>query len=84
VEGTQFETRTENEDTKVVDLGDTAIANYRLIVTFKGPDLDVRRRYRATNVWAKRGGRWQIVGAHMAFVLDPHQAARLEGTGGVQ
>jgi hypothetical protein len=45
VEGTQFETRTENEDTKVVDLGDTAIANYRLIVTFKGPDLDVRRLY---------------------------------------
>lgn len=82
--GTQFETRTEHEDTKVVDLGDTAIANYRLVVMFTGPDLDVRRRYRTTNVWVKRGGRWQIVAAHMAFVLDPQQAAMLEGTGSAQ
>ena len=77
---TQFDTRTENEDTKVVALGDTAVANYRFVVTFKGPNLDVRRRYRTTNVWAKRDGRWQIVAAHMAFVLDPQQAAMLEGS----
>lgn len=80
-EGTPFETRTENEDTKVVDLGDTAIANYRLVVMFTGPALDVRRRYRSTNVWAKRAGRWQIVAAHTAFVLDPQQAAMLERSG---
>jgi ketosteroid isomerase-like protein len=67
--GAQFETLTENEDTKVVALGDTAIANYRFVVTFKGPNLDQRRRYRTTNVWTKRDGRWQIVAAHMAFVL---------------
>ena len=73
--GTPFDTRTENEDTKVVALGDTAIANYRFVVTFKGPNLDVRRRYRTTNVWVKRGGRWQIVVTHMGFVLDPQQAA---------
>ena len=77
--GTQFDTRTENEDTKVVTLGDTAIVNYRFVVTFKGPNLDVRRRYRTTNVWAKRDGRWQIVAAHMGFVLDPQQAAMLSG-----
>ena len=77
--GAQLDTRTENEDTKVVALGDTAIANYRFVVTFTGPNLDVRRRYRTTNVWAKRGGRWQIVAAHMAFVLDPQQAAMLAG-----
>ena len=83
-EGTQYDTRTENEDTKVVTLGDTAIANYRFVVTFKGPNPDIRRRYRTTNVWVKRGGRWQIVAAHMAFVLAPQQAAMLEGGGGAQ
>jgi ketosteroid isomerase-like protein len=79
--GTPFDTRTENEDTKVVvvGVGDTAIANYRFVVTFKGPSLDVRRRYRTTNVWVKRSGRWQIVAAHTAFVLDPQQAAVLSG-----
>jgi len=78
-QGTPFDARAENEDTKVVAWGDTAIANYRFVVTFKGPDLDLRRRYRTTNVWVKRDGRWQIVAAHMAFVLDPQQAAMLSG-----
>ena len=77
--GTGFETRTENEDTKIVPLGDAAIANYRFVVTVTGPNLDIRRQYRATNVWAKRHGRWQIVAAHMGFVLDPQQAAMLAG-----
>ena len=77
--GAGFETRTENEDTKIVPLGDAAVATYRFVVTFKGPNLDIRRQYRATNVWAKRDGRWQIVAAHMGFVLDPQQAAMLAG-----
>lgn len=78
-EGAGFETRTENEDTKIVPLGDAAVANYRFVVTVTGPNLDIRRQYRATNVWAKRDGRWQIVAAHMGFVLDPQQAAMLAG-----
>jgi ketosteroid isomerase-like protein len=77
--GTQLETVTWNEDAKVMVLGDTAIANYRFIVTVKTPSLDLRRRYRTTNVWVKRDGRWQIVAVHMAFVLDPQQAAMLSG-----
>ena len=59
--------------------GDTAIANYRFVVNFTGPNLDVHRRYRTTNVWIKRDGRWQIIAAHTAFVLDPKQAAMLAG-----
>ena len=70
-----------NEDMKVVRHGDTAIANYRFVVKVKGPSLDVLRRYRATNVWMKQDGRWQIVAAHMSFVLDPTQAAMLSGEG---
>ena len=57
---------------------------YRFVVTFKGPNLDLRRRYRTTNVWVKRDGRWQIVAAHMGFVLDPQQAALLERNGRAQ
>jgi ketosteroid isomerase-like protein len=77
--GAAFETVTANEDTKVMTLGDTAVANYRFVVTIKGPNLDLHRRYRTTNIWAKRNGRWQIVAAHMAFVLDAQQAAMLSG-----
>lgn len=77
--GAQVETVTETEDAKVMALGDTAVANYRFVVTVKGPNLDLRRRYRTTNVWTKREGSWQIVATHMALVLDAQQAAMLFG-----
>ena len=60
-------------------MDDTAIANYRFVVTVKGPKPDLRRRYRTTNVWVKRDGRWQIVAGHLSFLLDPQQAAMLSG-----
>ena len=59
--------------------GDAAVANYRFVVKVSGPNHNVHRRYRTTNVWVKRGNRWQIVAAHMAFILDPKQAAMLAG-----
>jgi ketosteroid isomerase-like protein len=77
--GGQVTVSAENEDMKVVGHGDTVIANYRFVVTIKGPNRHVQRRYRQTNVWMKRDGRWQIVAGHMAFVLDPKQAAMLSG-----
>jgi hypothetical protein len=61
-------------------LGETAIANYRFIVMVKGPNLHPRRRYRTTNVWTKRDGRWPIVAAQLGFVLDAQQAALSGGT----
>src|SRR4030095_13664968 len=39
--GQQFEASAENEDMKVTTHGDTAIANYRFVVKFKGPNVDV-------------------------------------------
>lgn len=77
--GPHVETSVTNEDMNVAAHGDTAIANYRFVVKVKGTNVDVERRYRATNVWMNRGGRWQIVAAHVAFVLDPKQAAMLSG-----
>jgi len=77
--GRHFEASAENEDMKVAAHGDTAISSYRFIVRIKGQNIDVHRRYRATNVWMKRDGRWQVVAGHMAFVLDANQAAVLTG-----
>ena len=77
--GQAFETSCDNEDVTVATHGDTAIANYRFVVKFTGPNVDVHRRYRTTNVWIKRDGRWQIIAAHTAFVLDAKQAAMLAG-----
>ena len=45
--GVPFETVTENEDAKILALEDTAIASYRFVVAFKGPNLDRRRQYPA-------------------------------------
>jgi len=77
--GVKIEMSAENEDMKVATPGDTAIANYRFVVKCKGPNIDLRRRYRVTNVWTKREGRWQIVAQHLSFVLDAKQAAMLSG-----
>ena len=79
--GRQLEMSAENEDMKVVRHGDTAIANYRFVVKVSGAAMNVSRRYRATNVWMKQDGRWQIIAAHMSFVLDRTQAAMLSGDG---
>jgi ketosteroid isomerase-like protein len=77
--GQPVEVSTATEDMKVVAHGDTAIANYRFLVDIKGPTMDVRRRYRTTNVWMKRDGAWQIVAAQMGLVLDATQLAQLWG-----
>ena len=77
--GVKIEMSAENEDMKVATHGDTAIANYRFVVKCKGPNVDLHRRYRVTNVWAKREGRWQIVAQHLSFVLDAKQASMLSG-----
>jgi ketosteroid isomerase-like protein len=70
------------EDLTVFALGDAAVAGYRFVVDITGNGIDIHRRYRTTNIWAKRDGRWQVVAAHTAFVLDPKQVARLAGQPG--
>lgn len=77
--GKPLTTTYDKEDLKIVSLGDAAVATYRFVVQFTGEGIDIHRRYRTTNVWAKRQGRWQVVAAHTAFVLDPKQAAKLTG-----
>ena len=80
-DGKHFEVSYEKEDLKIVMLGDTGVTSYRFVVKMKGPGVDVHRRYRTTNVWAKRNSSWQVVAAHTAFVLDPKQVASLQNGG---
>ena len=77
--GKVIEGSVDNEAITVAAYSDTAIATYRFVVKAKGENLDVSRRYCTTNVWIKREGRWQIVAAHGAFVIDAKQAATLAG-----
>ena len=77
--GKAFRVSAENEDVLVATSGDTAVANYRFVVKVTGENVNIHRRYRTTNVWARRQGRWQIVAAHTALILDAKQLATLGG-----
>ncbi|HET9218720.1 MAG TPA: nuclear transport factor 2 family protein [Terriglobia bacterium] len=77
--GKKIEMSAENEDVKVSSCGDAAVANYRFVVKVKGENLDIHRKYRTTNVWARREGRWQIVAAHTSLIFDMKQLAALGG-----
>jgi ketosteroid isomerase-like protein len=75
--GTPLQTSYQKEDIKVTALGNAAVSSYRFVVTLTGTNLDVYRRYRTTNVWMKRSGRWQVVAAHTSQILDATQLAHL-------
>lgn len=77
--GHALETSYTKEDLKIVGQQDAAVTSYRFVVKIAGGKVNVNRAYRTTNVWMKRSGRWQVVAAHTAFVLDPKQAAMLAG-----
>jgi ketosteroid isomerase-like protein len=77
--GAQIVTSYDKEDLNVTVHGDLAISTYRFVFTATGDAIDVHRRHRTTNVWAKRNGRWQIIAAHTAYALDPKQAMMLSG-----
>lgn len=80
--GKPVTTSYDKEDLTVVPLGDAAVTSYRFVVNINGENIKIHRRYRTTNIWAKRQGHWQVVAAHTAFVLDPKQAAKLAGEPG--
>jgi ketosteroid isomerase-like protein len=77
--GKEIQMSADNEDVKVASCGDAAVASYRFVVKVKAENLDIHRRYRTTNVWARRQGRWQIIAAHTALILDAKQLATLGG-----
>ena len=68
--GQPLESAYDKDDLKVViGHGDAAVTSYRFAVTFKGAGIDIRRRYRTTNVWVKRDGRWQVIASQATKIL---------------
>jgi hypothetical protein len=64
VSGTDTVTAARNEDMEVHQFGAvTAVVTGWLIVSGRGASGPFTRRYRFTDTWVKRDGRWQIVAA---------------------
>ena len=62
--GGETVTRARNEAMQVHDFGSTVIVTGWLSVASKSAQGTVERRYRFTDVWMRKGNRWQIVAAH--------------------
>ncbi len=73
VSGPDTVTAAGNEDMQVHRFGTTAVVTGWLVVRGRGPGGggSFERRYRYTDTWMKRGGRWQIVGAHDYLAVAP-------------
>lgn len=56
----------DKEDIRIVTQTDLAVTSYRFVIRIQMDDNKVTRRYRTTNVWAKRSGTWQVVAAQTA------------------
>lgn len=59
-----------NEDMRVHSFGTTAAVTGWLVVRGRGAGGAFDRRYRFTDTWMRRGGRWQIVAAHDYLVPE--------------
>jgi len=71
--GSDTVTAAHNEAMQVHRFGATALVTGWLVVQGRGSSGSFDRRYRFTDTWVKRGGRWQIVGAQDYFVPgNPH------------
>jgi ketosteroid isomerase-like protein len=57
----------DKNDLKVRAYGDDlAVTSYVIAARARFEETDLDRRFCITNVWARRGGRWQIVARHTA------------------
>lgn len=61
--GADTVTAARNEDMHVHRFGTTALVTGWLVVQGRGPGGPFDRRYRFTDTWVKRRGRWRIAGA---------------------
>ena len=54
----------DKSDIKIISRPDTAVTNYKFVVTIEHDGAQTKHAYRTTNVWMKRGARWQVVVGH--------------------
>ena len=64
LEGADRFTAASNEDMKAHAFGDTVVVTGFMITKGTGPAGSFERRYRFTDTWARRKGRWVLVAAH--------------------
>lgn len=64
VAGTDTVQTAHNEDMKVHRFGTTGVVTGWLVIGGRGSSGPFTRRYRFTDTWLRRAGRWQIVAAH--------------------
>src|SRR2546426_2085896 len=69
-----------NEAMQVHPFGSTAVVTGWLIVRGRGAGGPFDRRYRFTDTWLRRGGRWQIVAAHDYLVRTDRKSTRLNSS----
>ncbi len=70
VAGTDTVETAHNEEMMVHQFGTTAIVTGWLVVTGHGAGKSFARRYRFTDTWVKKAGRWQIVAAQ-DYLMPP-------------
>ncbi|HWO00704.1 MAG TPA: nuclear transport factor 2 family protein [Blastocatellia bacterium] len=61
----------DKEDINVRVFGDTAVTSYRVHAKAEHEGTSIDHRFRITNVWLKREGRWQVVARHTAMLEQP-------------
>ena len=71
--------RYDKDNLKVRAYGDTAVTSYRITAKAMFEGIEINRQFCITNVWMKRGGRWQIVARHTANLEQPAQCAAEAG-----
>ena len=64
------------EETKVRMIGDdVAILTGIFVARYQTGGKEVVEKSRYTDVWAKRGGRWQVVSSHLSTLASPQSSA---------
>jgi Domain of unknown function (DUF4440) len=61
------------DEMKVSVYGKTAVVTGRTTTISRGKDREVTNKSRFTDVFVKRGGRWQIVAGHSSRIREPQK-----------
>jgi ketosteroid isomerase-like protein len=71
IHGTDTVTAAHNEEMLVHCFGTTAVVTGWLVLEGRGPGGTFVRRYRFTDTWMRRNGRWRIVAAEDYLAAPP-------------
>jgi len=63
----------EVEEMKVSVYGNTAVVTGKTTTVSRGRDREVTNKSRFTDVFVKRGGRWQLVAGHSSRIHEPQK-----------